>query len=70
MATRNVEIMECDRRGCRRRKGVAAVEVEINGLTGEGLPQPVIYKGDLCPYHQSQLINKTHDMFNNTKKVW
>ncbi len=70
MVTRSIEIMECDRLDCRKRKGVASIEVQINGLTGEGLPQPVIYKGDLCPYHQSQLINKSYDMFKNTKEVW
>lgn len=67
MAERTITIKECDRLTCRKRKGVAAVEVVVQ-FPGE--PEPSVYRGDLCPYHIEQLKGKITSMFDIGRKKW
>ena len=71
MATRTQKILECDRAGCRNRKGVRPVsltlEIDIEEI--EGLPDVpgTMVGGDLCPYHLAMAETFLDNLFKNTK---
>ena len=64
MAERVLRIRECDRLGCRRRKDVQKVMVDIAIPAESGLR----IEGELCPSHREMLIDRVEKMFLNKKK--
>jgi|TARA_Y100000034_G_C6518367_1_gene222993 hypothetical protein len=63
---KKVEILECDRYGCRRRKDVGHVKISIEAA--QVSTDPVVFEGDLCAYHRQQLFDRISDQFRNTKE--
>ena len=49
---------ECDVRGCRKRKGVEAIELRVHGHLWKSY-----YRAELCPYHYSEFMDYITGMF-------
>ena len=63
MAERTKTYLECDNALCRKRKGVGRIKVTIERPD----TADVVEEGELCAYHQTQLINRVAGTFINTK---
>ena len=64
MAERITKTRECDRGGCRRRKGVEAYDLVLSADPGG-----VMYSasGELCPAHMEMVARFINNQFKNTK---
>lgn len=69
MATRTVTYPECDRAGCRRRKGVKEVHVSLEVVGDDNLyGDPEQQEGELCPAHVAMVKRFMDNLFKNTKE--
>lgn len=74
MAERITKVRECDRAGCRRRKGVKKVKLAMwvadeNGVFPSTAHTHGLWiEGELCPFHRKMASDQQLAMFQNTKQ--
>ncbi len=66
MATRTVTYPECDRAGCRRRKGVEKYKLVLYEREIESVSE--LAEGELCPAHVEMVRRFINNLFKNTKE--
>ena len=66
MATRVQKIRECDRGGCRRRKGVDVYRLVLYEREIESVAHQV--KAEICPAHVEMVIRYMDNLVKNTKE--
>ena len=65
MAEGITKTRECDRAGCRNRKGVAYYEIIMLNVNGDEGPS---VSGELCPAHAKMAARFIDNLFKNTKE--